>query len=128
MVVNYRNNKAWQKADELVMEIYDATRGFPQEELYVLTSQMRRAAISVAANIAEGTGRKTEKDYLRFLYQARGSLTELEYYIHLSVKLGYLSNGGFDGLRETRDEAGRVLQGLIKHITANIRTTPQQRD
>ena len=124
MIVNYRNNKAWQKADELVMEIYDATRSFPQEELYGLTSQIRRAGISVAANIAEGTGRNTEKDYLRFLYQARGSLTEVEYYIHLSAKLGYLSNGHLDMLRETRDEAGRVLQGLIKHIESKIRISP----
>jgi four helix bundle protein len=124
MIVNYRNIKAWQKADELVMEIYDATRSFPQEELYGLTSQMRRAAISVAANIAEGTGRNTEKDYLRFLYQARGSLTEVEYYIQLSAKLGYLSNGDFDVLRETRDEAGRVMQGLIRHIESKIRINP----
>ncbi len=92
---------AWQKADDLVVKIYKVTQNFPRHELYGLTSQLRRAAVSVPANIAEGSGRRTKRDYIRFLYNAKGSLTELEYLIHISHRLGYFTNEEFRQLRES---------------------------
>ena len=81
---DFKDIKAWQKADDLVVEVYEKTKDFPREELYGLTSQMRRAAISVCANIAEGSGRGSLSDYCRFLFIAQGSLSELESKAHCS--------------------------------------------
>jgi four helix bundle protein len=78
MPKGFKDIKAWQKADDLAVKVYEATDNFPKDQLYTLTNQMQRAAISVPANIAEGSGRSTIADYLRFLYIARGSLFELE--------------------------------------------------
>ena len=75
---------AWQKADDLTVKIYQTTQTFPPQERCGLVSQMQRSAVSVAANIAEGSGRRTLADYIRFLFIAKGSLTEVEYYIHLA--------------------------------------------
>jgi four helix bundle protein len=84
MAKGFFDIRAWQKADDLAVDIYETTKSFPQHQLYSLTNQMQKAAVSVAANIAEGSGRQTTRDYLRFLYIAKGSLCELEYYIHLA--------------------------------------------
>jgi four helix bundle protein len=111
--MDYRTNKAWQRADDLAVLVYELTKGFPREELYGLTSQIRRAAVSAATNIAEGSGRRTAKDYLHFLYMARGSLMEVEYYIHLAQRLGYLSDEEHRGLEDSQGEAARTLKGLI---------------
>jgi four helix bundle protein len=75
--MDYRRSKSWRRADDLAVLIYEVTKLFPGDEAYGLTSQMRRAAVSVAANIAEGSGRRTKKEYLHFLYQARGSLRDV---------------------------------------------------
>ena len=83
---------AWQRADDLTVKIYQTTQTFPPQERYGLVSQMQRSAVSVAANIAEGSGRRTLADYIRFLFIAKGSLTEVEYYIHLAQRLSYLSS------------------------------------
>ncbi len=91
MAKGFFDIKAWQKADDLAVDVYETTKSFPRDQLYSLTNQMQRAAVSVAANIAEGSGRRTLADYIRFLYIAKGSLTELEYYIHLAKRLGYLT-------------------------------------
>lgn len=105
---------AWQRGDDLAVKIYTVTRKFPRYELYGLTSQLRRASVSVPANIAEGSGRRTKRDYIRFLYNAKGSLTEVEYLIHLSHRLGYLTDEDFRQLRtELRRTAGALL-GFIK--------------
>ena len=90
-VLNYTELDTWQKAMELVEDIYHATRKFPREEIYGLTSQLRRAAYSVPANIAEGASRESKRDYLHFLHIARGSLSEAQYFIHLARRLGYAS-------------------------------------
>ena len=110
---NYNNILAWQKSDDLVVSIYESTRTFPKEEIYSLTSQIRRAAYSVPANIAEGASRSSQKDYLHFLFIARGSLAETTYFLHLSRRLGYLSDELHCRLAEQADEASRVLTGLI---------------
>lgn len=89
---DYRKIQAWQQADELAVAVYKVTAGFPREERYGLTSQVRRAAISVAANIVEGSARGTQKDYLHFLHMARGSSSEVQYLIHLAGRLSYIDN------------------------------------
>jgi four helix bundle protein len=93
---DYKNIKAYQLADNLVMEVYKSTMHFPKEELYGLTSQLRRAAISVTTNIAEGASRKHKPDYLHFLYMSRGSIAETECLLHLANRLRYLSNTEFE--------------------------------
>ena len=113
---DYRKIIAWQLADDLTVEVYGATRSFPREEVYGLTSQLRRAACSVPANIAEGASRSSKKDYLHFLYIARGSCSETQYFIHLSRRLGYLDDQAHDALRELSENAGRTLTGLIKSV------------
>ena len=87
---DYRRIKAWQLADDLAVAVYVATESFPGYERYRLVDQMRRAAVSVAANIAEGSARDSQRDYLHFLTMARSSLSELGYYIHLAHRLDFL--------------------------------------
>ena len=114
MAKGFFDIKAWQKADDLAVDVYETTKSFPRDQLYSLTNQMQRAAVSVAANIAEGSGRRTLADYIRFLYIAKGSLTELEYYIHLAKRLGYLTEEDHQRLDALQDETARVLTGFIR--------------
>src|ERR1035441_9599142 len=88
---DYTKINAWKLADDLAVAIHECSRSFPKEELYGLTSQLRRAGYSVPANISEGSSRESQKDYLHFLYIARGSLSEAQYFLHLARRLGYLS-------------------------------------
>lgn len=104
---------AWQKADDLAVYIYQVTKNFPSAERFGLTQQMRRAAVSVAANIAEGSGRQTLADYIRFLYIAKGSLTEVEYYIHLALRLGYLDDQSHNQLSQLQRMTAGALIGFI---------------
>lgn len=108
--------KAWQKADDLTVAIYRATRGFPRDERFALTSQLRRAAYSAPANVAEGAARESKKDYLHFLYIARASLSEARYFLHLSRRLDYLDQAAYEPLVSEADEAGRMLGGLIRAV------------
>ena len=103
----------WQKAHKMVLELYLITKSFPQQEIYCLTSQMRRAAISVPANIVEGFRKNGKADKLRFLNIAQGSLDELKYYIILSLDLGYISEDKIKGLIE---EVSKVIEGYSKGI------------
>jgi len=116
MSENYRNLIAWQKAKELALEIYRATRVFPKDELYGLTSQMRRAAISVPSNIAEGKGRHSHKELVQFLYRARGSLLELETQLSIAQELGYVDSTVSKHLGVLMAEEGRILNGLINRF------------
>jgi len=113
---DYTKILAWQKADDLTVAVYNATRGFPKEEVYALTSQLRRAAYSVPANIVEGASRESLKDYLHFLHIARGSLSETRYFIHLAGRLGYLKADQQQPLMESAEEALRILAGLIRSV------------
>src|SRR5438477_12121270 len=88
---DYTKIEAWKLADNLTVAVYECTRSFPREEVYGLTSQLRRASYSVPANIVEGSSRESKRDYLHFLYISRGSLSEAQYFIHLACRLGYLS-------------------------------------
>ena len=94
---DYTKIEAWRLADDLTVAVYERTRSFPKEEIYGLTSQLRRASYSVPANIVEGASRESKKDYLHFLYIARGSLSETQYFIQLARRLDYLSSQEADG-------------------------------
>src|SRR5437868_3983079 len=113
---DYTKIEAWRLADDLTVAIYERTRSFPKEEAYGLTSQLRRASYSVPANIVEGSSRESKKDYLHFLYIARGSLSETQYFIHLGQRLGYLSSEQQEFLREQTRIAFACLHGLIKAV------------
>ncbi len=108
--------KAFELADELVTLAYRSTASFPKEELYGLTSQIRRSAISVPSNIVEGCARDTQAGYVRFLYMAFGSLRELRYQFNLSKRLGYLKDDVFLNIETKVLEAEKVLNGLIKAL------------
>ncbi|MDP2939970.1 MAG: four helix bundle protein [Candidatus Omnitrophota bacterium] len=120
---DYKNIKAYQFADDLAVEVYKITKDFPKEELYGLTSQLRRAAVSIPTNIAEGASRQHKRDYLRFLYIARGSSAETEYLLHLSHRLGYLSNEKFDKIDGLKQEAVKTVFGLISSVEKETRFT-----
>jgi four helix bundle protein len=105
--------RAFELAGEVAVLIYRATRGFPKEDIYGLTSQMRRAAVSVPSNIVEGCARDSEADYLRFLNIAFGSLRELHYQINLSKRLGFLPNEDSSLIEPKVVETEKVLNGLI---------------
>ena len=111
----YRRLAAWQKADELAYQVYQATKQFPGDERFGLTSQMRRASVSVAANIVEGYAHSSAKEQRRFFEIARASLTELEYYIDFShQRLAYITQEQFALLRALRQDTGRLLYGLLR--------------
>ncbi len=113
---DYTKIDAWRLADDLTVAVYERTRSFPREEIYGLTSQLRRASYSVPANIVEGASRESKKDYLHFLYIARGSLSETQYFIHLAQRLYYLPSGEADVLREQTKVAFACLHGLIRAV------------
>lgn len=112
----FKNLKVWQKGIELVKNIYKSSRKFPKEELYGLTSQMRRSAISVPSNIAEGSGRGTDKDFNRFLDIALGSSFELETQLIIAHELEFLSNESFNNLNKELDEEQKMIVGLQKSL------------
>lgn len=113
---SYHRLVVWQKADELVRAVYVVTINFPKEELFGIVSQLRRAIVSVAANIVEGQAKNTPKDFARFLYISRGSLAECEYYLELSLNLGFIDQGTYEKLERLREEVGFLLFKLINSI------------
>ncbi len=110
---------AFQKADELVLEIYRITKEFPKEENFGLKSQIRRAAVSVPSNIVEGCARDTEKDFLRFLDIAFGSLRETAYQLSLSKRLQYISDPDYKRIKPLVTETEKVLGALIRTIRSS---------
>ena len=113
---NYRDLIAWQKAMDLVAEIYKATQSLPKEEIYGLVSQMRRAAVSIPSNIAEGEGRRSGNEFGHFLSIAHGSLRELETQILISQRLAYLTETQVQTLIGMTEEVGRLLNGLANSL------------
>ena len=122
MVRTFRDLVVWQKSLDLVTEIYRVTQKFPKEEMFGLISQLRRAAVSVPSNIAEGQGRLTEKEFRQFLGNARGSLSEVDTQIIIAKNLGYLDESNFKNLTAKIAEVGRVLNGLISSVISEKRT------
>jgi four helix bundle protein len=113
---DHRKLDAFQHADELALTVYRATADIPASDLYGLTNQMRRCAVSVAANIVEGSARETEKDYLRFLGIAFGSVRELGYLVDLAKRLGYLNEDAAKDLETRQSQTAASLGGLIKAL------------
>ncbi|MDA8886554.1 four helix bundle protein [Bacteroidia bacterium] len=113
---NFKNLQVWQKAKVLIKEIYQITRTFPDDERFGLISQLRRASISVMANLAEGSGRKTSKDLGHFTTMSYGSALEIESLLIASLDLGYLNDDEYSNLEERINEVQRMLNGLGKSI------------
>ncbi len=116
MAGSYRDLRVWQLGMELVFGVYDQTRGFPKEEMYGLTSQMRRSAVSVPSNIAEGKGRSTDRDRSLFFCHARGSLLELETQILIAQHLKYVVPSEAEKLMAESAQLGRMLNALIQSL------------
>ena len=114
--MSYRDLIAWKKGMELVKGIYDTTDSFPQHEMYGLTSQLRRAAVSIPSNIAEGQAHYTNPEFVRLLRHARGSLAEIETQLLIAQGRGYVSEVRMQELMQQSDELGRVLSGLINSL------------
>ena len=113
---NFRDLKVWEKAHEVALACYDVTRTYPREEMFGLTSQIRRAGASVPANIAEGCGRRGNGELHRFLQMAMGSASELEYHLLLSLDLGYLEAERHNAIHEALEEVKRMLASLIRKV------------
>ena len=114
---DFRRLKVWEKAHELSLAVYKATATFPQQELFGLTSQLRRGAVSIPANIAEGCGRSGEPELARFLRIALGSASELEYHIILSTDLCYLNKSVSQHLSKQVTDVKRMLTSFIQKLT-----------
>ena len=106
----------WKKAHELTLEIYKQTAKFPSEERYGLTSQLRRASSSIPANIVEGSSRNYTKEYMQFLFQARGSLEEVRYFLLLSKDLNYLKQEEHQQLEKSCEDVSKMLNGLLTSL------------
>jgi len=113
----FKKLTVWQKAYDFALMVYKYTQEFPSSELYGLTSQIRRATVSISANIAEGSERQHKKEFLQFLSIARGSLAEVETYLMLVKDLSYISEDRFVELEKQRQEIGRLLRGLYKSLS-----------
>ena len=123
MMENVTKIGAWKKSIDLVVEIYRLIKKLPKEENYSLADQMRRAAVSIPSNIAEGRNRSSEKEYLRFLYIARGSLGEIETQLLICQKLGYLTNSDIEIVFNLGDEVGKLLNTTISKIHHDLQAT-----
>ena len=117
-VVGVRTHKdldVWKRSMDFVTVLYEITATFPREEIYGLTSQLRRAAVSIPSNIAEGAVRKSNKEFIQFLHIASGRTIEIETQLIISNNLGYINQASFDELDKERNEIGRMLFELIKY-------------
>ncbi|NLP56775.1 four helix bundle protein [Lutibacter sp. B1] len=119
-MVNYKNYSVWQKSHSLVLKIYKELSSFPKEEQFNLISQIKRASLSIPTNIAEGCGRETQKELLRFLYISSGSAHELDYLILVSMKLGFISKEAADSLLDEIQEIKKMLASLINKIKLTL--------
>ncbi len=115
----------WKKAVRLVVDLYKLTKGFPPDERFGLTAQIRRASTSVPANIAEGWGRGSTKEYIQFLKIARGSLTELDTHLIVSGELGYIHGAELESVETALSDVGKMLNRLIKSLDAKRLAGPQ---
>lgn len=115
---DYKDLLAWQKAHKFVLEVYNVTKDFPKDELYGLTSQFRRAAVSIAANLAEGYGKTSKADKLRFFNISQGSLKECSYYLILSKDLKYINN--FEEINNLLNEVAKLIKAYSNAIKKSI--------
>jgi four helix bundle protein len=120
VIRNYRDLVGWQRAMDVAVVVYEVSGSCPKEELYGIVSQMRRSAVSVPSNIAEGQGRRSDGDFLRHLAIANGSRCELETQAILAGRLGFLDQSQVDRVLEGTAEVGRLINGLINSISSNL--------
>lgn len=120
MIRKYQNLKIWEKATELALLGYRITSAFPKEEIYGLTSQIRRAAVSIPSNIAEGSERKSDKEFIRFLRIASSSIAELETQLYLATKLGYCTDETYEDFMNISAENGKMINGLISKLEGAV--------
>lgn len=120
--MHWRDLEVWKKSHELVLKVYEATKTYPKSETYALKDQIRRASSSVPANIVEGQSRNTTKEYLQFLYNARGSLEEVRYFLLLSKDLGYIDKDISESLGRDSETLSKMLNGLIKSLSSKAKT------
>ena len=111
----------WKKAIDFVVAVYRATDDFPNEERFGLISQLRRAAVSILANIAEGAGRKSSREFAHFLSTSQGSASEVDTELLIASRLGYFESSRYSELRASLDEIGRMLTGLCQHVQRRSR-------
>lgn len=116
---DFRKLSVWHKAHTSVVAVYQATRSYPKDKLYGLTSQTRRASVSIAANIAEGCGRSTDADFARFLEIAAGSANEVEYHLLLACELNFLPAEEYENLASGIREVKQMLTALIRRLRGN---------
>jgi four helix bundle protein len=114
---DYKKYAVWEKSHALTLAVYNASRSFPKEEVFGLTSQIKRACSSIPMNIAEGCGRYSDKDFCRFLHIAAGSANELEYQLLLSIDLSYIEKDSAQNLLLQLEEIKKMLNGLIMKLT-----------
>ena len=119
-IKSHRDLIAWRKAIDLSVAVYGVTKRFPSDERFGLTNQIRRASSSVPANIAEGQGRRSKREFIQFLCNARGSLLELDSHLELALELEYIDISNYSGLREQLDEVGRIINGLVRSLTTGL--------
>ena len=119
-IKSFQDLNIWKEAHQLVLEVYRITRDFPKEENYCLISQIRRASISIPANIAEGMGRNTTKELLSFLYNARGSLSEVVYHLLLAKDLKYIKENVYKELEERYNGLGKGINVFISKLRKKI--------
>jgi four helix bundle protein len=117
---NYRDLQVWNKAHHLTLELYRVSRAFPREEIYGLTSQLRRAAVSIGANLAEGCGRRTSSELARFVRIAMGSASELDYHLVLCRDLGFLNDGDFKRTATDLIEVRKMLTSFLISVEQQV--------
>ncbi len=120
LVANYEKLEVYQEAHQLVLSLYKTIDNFPKHEKYRIIDQILRCGYSIPANIVEGNSRNTTRDYINFLFIARGSLNELSYFLRLSHDLGYLPKENYERLKTHSDKIGRMLNGLINSMKNRI--------
>lgn len=117
MIKSFEEMDVWKKSHQFVLKVHEVIKLFPSDEKYRIIDQLLRASVSIPTNIAEGTGRYSTKDYIRFLYIARGSLEEVKYLLFLSRDLKFLEDEIYEDLRNLLDEIGKMLNGLIASLS-----------
>ena len=121
---SYKDLLAWQKAIDLVEEVYRATRGWPQDELFGLTNQVRRAVVSIPSNVAEGQGRHNHKEFLRYVQISNSSLNEVETQLLIAKRLEYIDEEAYRTLTSQADDVGRLLHGLMRSLRSRLSQSP----
>ena len=116
----HRNLDAWSKSVDFVVAIYEITKTFPQEEKFGLTSQIRRASVSISSNIAEGAGRKSDREFLQFLSHSQGSASEVDTQLFIALRLKFINEADYQALEKSLDDIGRMITGLSNHLKRKL--------